>query len=101
MDKYYLTKERAEELKKELEMLKGQKRLEVADRLRVPPRTLREDLRVRIFVLVRLPACHRAEDYVVLFDIDHDLLHMAKVTLGCPVHVMTHHELGLFDWHDG
>ena len=34
MDKYYLTKERAEELKKELEMLKGQKRLDVADRLK-------------------------------------------------------------------
>ncbi len=34
MDKYYLTKERAEELKKELETLKGQKRLEVADRLK-------------------------------------------------------------------
>lgn len=34
MDKYYLTKERVEELKKELETLKGQKRLEVADRLK-------------------------------------------------------------------
>lgn len=34
MDKYYLTKERAEELKNELETLKGQKRLEVADRLK-------------------------------------------------------------------
>lgn len=34
MDKYYLTKERAEELKKELETLKGEKRLEVADRLK-------------------------------------------------------------------
>ncbi len=34
MDKYYLTKERFEELKKELETLKGQKRLEVAERLK-------------------------------------------------------------------
>lgn len=34
MDKYYLTKERAEELKQELETLKSQKRLEVADRLK-------------------------------------------------------------------
>lgn len=34
MDKYYLTKERSEELKKELETLKGEKRLEVADRLK-------------------------------------------------------------------
>jgi transcription elongation factor GreA len=34
MDNYYLTKERAEELKKELETLKGERRLEVADRLK-------------------------------------------------------------------
>lgn len=34
MDKYYLTKERCEELKKELENLKGQRRLEIADRLK-------------------------------------------------------------------
>ncbi len=34
MDKYYLTKERLEELKKELEVLKDQKRREVADRLK-------------------------------------------------------------------
>lgn len=34
MDKYYLTKERFEELKKELENLKGTRRLEVADRLK-------------------------------------------------------------------
>ncbi len=34
MDKYYLTKERFEELTKELETLKGQKRHEVADRLK-------------------------------------------------------------------
>ena len=34
MDKYYLTKERFEELKAELEMLKGPKRLEIADALK-------------------------------------------------------------------
>ncbi len=34
MDKYYLTKERSEELKKELEMFLGQKRREVAERLK-------------------------------------------------------------------
>lgn len=33
-DKYYLTKERLEELKKELEFLKVQKRLEVSERLK-------------------------------------------------------------------
>lgn len=34
MDKYYLTKERIEDLKKELEELKSKKRLEVAERLK-------------------------------------------------------------------
>jgi transcription elongation factor GreA len=34
MDKYYLTKERLEELKKELEFLKTQKRMEVAEQLK-------------------------------------------------------------------
>ena len=34
MDKYYLTKERTEELKKELEELKSKKRMEVAERLK-------------------------------------------------------------------
>jgi len=34
MDKYYLTKERFEELKKELEELKGAKRLEITERLK-------------------------------------------------------------------
>lgn len=34
MDKYYLTKERFEELKKELEMLRSEKRREVAERLK-------------------------------------------------------------------
>ena len=34
MDKYYLTKERLEELKQELETLKTEKRLDVADRLK-------------------------------------------------------------------
>ncbi len=34
MDKYYLTQERLEELKQELETLKTEKRLEVADRLK-------------------------------------------------------------------
>ncbi len=34
MDQYYLTKERLEELKKELENLKSEKRLDVAERLK-------------------------------------------------------------------
>ena len=34
MERYYLTKERLEELKKELEVLKTQKRLEVAEHLK-------------------------------------------------------------------
>lgn len=34
MDKYYLTKERFEELKKELEVLRSEKRREVAERLK-------------------------------------------------------------------